>query len=220
MSSKTLIGLSAASMLFATTASAATMASAVTDLNLRAGPGPNYQIVDVIDANGEVTLEGCLEQANWCQVSWNGQQGWAYGEYLTTQLNGNVVAVYPNRTELETATVTYDTESEEAGALALGSIGAAAGALAVGGPAAAVAGAIIGAGAGAAITPEETTITYVRENPVEPVFVNGELITGAVVPQEVQVYQVPDAPYSYVNLNGRYVFVDPGTREITYIADF
>lgn len=219
MLAKTILGLSAATMI-ATSASAQTMATASTDLHLRAGPGPNYKIIDVIDAEGEVTLHGCLEEANWCEVDYAGQTGWAYGDYLATSLDGDVVAVYPNRTRIETRTVTFNKNAEEQGVLALGSMGAAAGALIVGGPAAIVAGAILGGATGAAVAPEEETVTYIRENPVEPVFVRGELIVGAGVPETVQVYQVPGSDLSYVNLNGRYVLVESDSRQIAYIADF
>ncbi len=44
---------------------------AVTDLNLRAGPGPQHEIIGVISADGSVDLEGCLEEGNWCKVDMN-----------------------------------------------------------------------------------------------------------------------------------------------------
>lgn len=220
MFAKTLVGLSAASILLAGTASAATMASAATDLHLRAGPGPNYQILDVIGANDQVTVDGCLEETNWCEVSYDGQEGWAYGDYLAADLSGKTVAVYPNRAELQTGTVVYEKQENDDGILALGAIGATIGALAVGGPAAAVVGGIIGSTTGAVITPDEKTVAYIEQNPVEPVFVNGELIVGATVPGEVQSFQVPTGEYQYVNLNGRYVLIEPASREIVYIADF
>lgn len=212
-------GVTAATLL-ATTASASTMASAVTDLNLRAGPGPNFAILDVIPARGTVTVEGCLADSNWCRVDHAGTAGWAYGDYLGAEVSGEVIALYPNREVIEVETVVYEApDGNEEGALALGTIGAAAGALAVGGPAAAIVGGIIGSAAGAAL-PEEQQIAYVQSNPVEPVFVHGELIRGAVVPQEVTVYEVPDSSYVYTNLNGRYVMLDKDSREIRFIADF
>ncbi len=220
MFTKTVFGLSAASLLLASSASAATMATASTDLHLRAGPGPNYEIQGVIDGEDEVTVIGCLDESNWCEVDYNGQQGWAYGDYLATQLEGEAVALYPNREAVETKVVTYDETAHEEGAAVLGGMGAAVGALAVGGPAAAVVGGIIGSAAGVAVSPEEKTVTYIRENPVEPVFVRGELVEGAQVPGEVASYQVPESDYQYVNLNGRYVLIEPETREITWIADF
>ncbi|MAQ86325.1 DUF1236 domain-containing protein [Psychromarinibacter halotolerans] len=220
MFNKAILGVSATAMMIATGASAQTMATAATDLNLRAGPGPNYAINNVIDAEADVTVLGCLEASNWCEVSYNGEQGWAYGDYLATQLDGEYVAVYPNMQATETTVVTYDETAREEGALALGSIGAGVGALAIGGPAAIVGGLIVGAATGATLSPEEKTVTYIQQNPVEPVFVNGEVVMGATVPGEVTAYQVPDADYEYINLNGRYVLVQPDSREIVYIADF
>ncbi len=220
MFAKTLIGATAATALLAGTASAASTATAATDLHLRAGPGPDYRIETVIAAKDQVTVDGCLEQSNWCKVSYDGQQGWAYGDYLAADLSGELVPVYPNRAELQTGTVVYEKTKDDDGALALGAMGATAGALVVGGPAAAIVGGIIGSATGAAITPEETTIAYIRENPVDPVIVNGELIVGAQVPGELEVYQVPSSDFGYVNLNGRYVLIEPDSREIAYIADF
>ena len=64
----------------AETAMSGTTATAAAELNLRAGPGPDMEIIDVIPADGEVTVEGCLESANWCRVTLDGTTGWAYGD--------------------------------------------------------------------------------------------------------------------------------------------
>ncbi len=217
MLSKKLVGLSMAGVLMAGTAMAQTTATAWTDLNLRAGPGANYVIQDVIAANDEVTVNGCLAEANWCKVNYNGAEGWAYGDYLTVPVEGEVVALYPNREVVEVQTVTYENENQGEAALTLGAMGAAAGALIVGGPVAVAAGAALGIVGGAAVEPDQTVITYVTQNPVEPVFVNGEVVVGAGVPDAVTLYPVPDADLQYVNLNGQYVFVEPEDRRIVYI---
>ncbi len=215
--SKKVVGLSLAGMMLASTALAETTATASTDLNLRAGPGPNYKIVDVIAANDATMVEGCLAESNWCKVDYNGTAGWAYGDYLTVQNNGEVVALYPNREVVEVSTVTYENDDEAEAALTLGAMGAAAGALIVGGPAAIAAGAALGMAGGAAIEPDTTVTTYISSNPVEPVFVNGEVVVGAGIPDTVTLYDVPESEYRYVNLNGQYVLVEPEDRRIVYI---
>lgn len=208
----------AALMVAATPALAAT-ATATTDLNLRAGPGPDFEIVGVIAGSDQAEVEGCLDEANWCKVSYNGQEGWAYGEYLS----GNVetaVAITEVPTVRYVHTETVETPNENEGiAAATGGVtgGAVLGAL-IGGPAAVAAGAIIGSVVGAdAVEPKTETVTYITEHPVEPVYLEGEVVVGAALPPTVEVYEVPETQYSYINVNGQTVLVEPENRSIVYI---
>lgn len=57
-------------------------AAAVTDLNMRAGPSPNHQVVGVIPGGQGVTVHECTASRNWCSVSFGGQTGWSYSPYL------------------------------------------------------------------------------------------------------------------------------------------
>ncbi|MFD1343925.1 DUF1236 domain-containing protein [Litorisediminicola beolgyonensis] len=197
--------------------SAAMTASATTDLNLRAGPGPQYAVQSVIPAEGAVDVAGCLEAGEWCEVTYDGTSGWAYSAYLTTPVENEPVVIYQNTDRVKVETVTYDNTTEEAvGAASVGAWGAAVGSLIVGGPAAAAAGAVIGAAVGAESVPEET-VTYVTANPVEPVYLNGEVVVGAGIPDTVTLYEVPDAQYQYVNVNEQYVVVNPENRRIVRV---
>lgn len=63
-------------------AAAAAPAIVTTDLNIRTGPGANYQRFGTIDAGDRVTVHGCLRGYNWCDVSWAGNRGWVSGSYL------------------------------------------------------------------------------------------------------------------------------------------
>ncbi|QFU09296.1 Bacterial SH3 domain protein [Rhodobacteraceae bacterium THAF1] len=201
-------------------AQTATSATATTDLNLRAGPGPNYEIASVIPADGAVTIDRCLTDGAWCEVSYDGTTGWAYSQYLTATVNDEPTVVYQNYEPLEVTTVERNTLGGSvlgatvgavAGALVAGPVGAAAGtAAAVGG----AAGGIIGADAGL----PETTVTYIQQNPVEPVYLEGEVVVGAGVPQDVALYDVPEEPVQYAYINGRPVAIDPETRQIVYIV--
>jgi hypothetical protein len=87
MFSKSILGLSMASLLMASAAIAETQVTAWTDLNLRAGPGPIHKILGVIPANQTVDVQGCLEGATWCKVSFADAEGWAYGDYLTATVD-------------------------------------------------------------------------------------------------------------------------------------
>ena len=200
----------AAGLLLSTSAYAALNATATTDLNMRQGPGPQYPVVGVIDANATAAVSGCLPDRNWCQVSYNGVQGWAYGTYLAARTGAQtqVVAQLPAN---EVPVVQYD-----AGATTGAVTGAVAGAL-IGGPVGAVIGGVVGANAGAAITPPAEVGTYVTQNEVSPVYLSGEVVVGAGIPQNIQLQPVPDYQYQYAYVNGQPVLVDPSNRRIVYV---
>ncbi len=203
--------------LAASPALAAMTATATTDLNLRAGPGPQYEVVGVIDGEDSVEMAGCTEAGAWCEVAYDGTTGWAYSAYLTAPIAGaeaEPVVVYENTADV--AIIEYE-DDNAADAAAGGTFGAAAGALLIGGPAAAAAGAVLGMAGGAAADTPEATVTYVRNNPVEPVYLEGEVARGAGIPQEIEVYTVPESEYSYLNVNDQTVIIDPETRRIVEV---
>jgi uncharacterized protein YraI len=74
-------------------ASAATLVSAMTPLNIRAGPGPQYGIVGAIPDRGQAVILGCIQGSLWCEVSYNGRQGWVFSQYLTASLSGRSMIV-------------------------------------------------------------------------------------------------------------------------------
>lgn len=202
-------------------ASAQTMATAGTDLNIRSGPGVQHEIVGVIPGGDEVTVNGCIESANWCEVAHAGHTGWAYGDYLTAQMGEAVQPLYPNRQQIGVTVIEQPAETADAGQNTAvgGATGAAVGAL-VGGPIGAVAGAAIGGTAAAAAQPEPApeVRTYVTTNAVDPVLLDGEVVIGAGVPDVVTLHDVPEYPdYRYALINGQYVLVNPTDRQIVYI---
>jgi uncharacterized protein YraI len=191
-------------------------ATAYTDLNLRAGPGVGYPIVGVIPAGMAVDVAGCLEAESWCRVSMAGAEGWASGDYLATVVDDAPVVIYPNRDRVTVETLTY--EGDTAGnAAAGGTLGAITGAV-LGGPIGAAVGGALGAATGAATTPEGSVTTYVRENPANQVYLDGEVVVGATLPEVVPLNPVPDSAYSYAYVNGVPVLVDPTGRQVVYIV--
>ncbi len=58
-------------------------AQSTTDLNLRSGAGTSFAVIAVIPAGGQVQLAGS-RQNNFAQVTYNGTQGWASLDFLTT----------------------------------------------------------------------------------------------------------------------------------------
>ncbi len=213
MAIKTSFAASAAAavLAFSGAAWAQATATAVTDLNIRAGPGPQHEIIGVIGANEQASVQGCLEASKWCRVSHDGTEGWAYGDYLTAEVSGSQVVVAERRSDVGVPVVTY-----EGGATAGAATGAIAGAL-IGGPIGAVAGGVIGGAAGAAMEAPEQAVTYVRENRVDPVFLEGEVVVGARLPAEVELHEIPDAEFRYVYVNGLPVLVNE-ERQIVYVV--
>jgi hypothetical protein len=76
-----LVALAAGAALMAGTgiASAATVTG---DLNLRAGPGTNYPVIDTMPAGAHVSIRNCT--GGWCRVAFRGQTGWASDNFLAS----------------------------------------------------------------------------------------------------------------------------------------
>ena len=70
-------------------ATAATPASVVTDLNVRAGPGTQYPRVSVFPRGSRVNVIGCTRGANWCDVAGRGVRGWVSARYLAFPHRGD-----------------------------------------------------------------------------------------------------------------------------------
>ena len=218
MKIRTMTAASLATMLAATPLLAAE-ATVATDLNLRAGPGPNYVIEGVLPTEAMVEVNGCVESGSWCEVTYDGMTGYAYAPYLVVTENESMVAL-PEATTTTVETVTYDESDNGEEAFIGGAAGAGIAAAAIGGPAAIAGGILLGSAAGsiAGTEVEETTVTYVTQNPVDPIFVEGEVVTGATIPAEVTLVPVPETEFSYAYLNGQPVIVQTPDRAIVRVV--
>jgi uncharacterized protein YraI len=213
----------AAGALLALTGTAFAQSAVVTtaDLNVRAGPGPGHQVLGVLGAGQSATLNGCLEGSKWCMVAFEGGDGWVYSDYLVGEFGGTKVVLTERPADSGVRIVQPDeVDGGATGAITGGVTGAVAGAI-VAGPVGAVvgggAGAIGGAAAGTVIDPPERVRTYVRTNTVEPVYLDGEVVVGAGLPETVVLRDIPDYEYRYVYVNGQAVLVEPGTRRIVHV---
>ncbi|MEK1892851.1 MAG: DUF1236 domain-containing protein [Rhizobium sp.] len=176
-------------------------ATAINDLNVRAGPGPQYPSLGVATRGSQAILDGCIQASRWCRVDVNGVRGWVYAEYLQVQQGGNSVIVEQHQVDLGVPVVTYETTASVApdpapGDELLGPVGSV-----------------------EAISPPETVTTYVQTNPAEAVRLRGDVVVGAAVPGDVTFQEIPDYQYRYVRINDRPVLVDPATRRIVYVYD-
>jgi uncharacterized protein YgiM (DUF1202 family) len=206
--------------MFAAAANAQGTVAATTDLNVRAGPGPGHPVIGVIGAGQTTTLNGCLEGSKWCSVTTSSGEGWVYSDYLTGEFGGKQV-VLTERPADSNVMVLKDKGGGDAGALAGGVTGAIAGALIAGPAGAAVggaAGAVAGGAAGTVVDPPEKVRTYVTTNKVDPVYLEGEVVVGAGLPETVELREIPDYEYRYVYVNGQPVLVDAKTRQIVYVV--
>ncbi len=86
---RTIQTLSAALVALAVSGGIAAAASTTTDLNIRSGPGPEYQVIGVIPSGAPVDVLGCT--GSWCQVNYAGRMGFASGNYLSGDARAAVV---------------------------------------------------------------------------------------------------------------------------------
>lgn len=71
-----------AGMLLFPGVAAAVPALVTGDLNIRTGPGTQYQRLGTIPNGNSVEVESCARGFNWCRVYWAGRTGWVSGSYL------------------------------------------------------------------------------------------------------------------------------------------
>jgi hypothetical protein len=67
------------------------------------------------------------------------------------------------------------------------------------------------------IVPAPEVLSYVTQQAVDPVLVDGEVMLGATLPAAVPVYSIPASPYVYSYVNGQRVLVEPGARRVVYV---
>jgi len=188
---------------FSIPASAAVVAQAATPLNIRSGPGPQYSVIGAIPTRGQATITGCISGSLWCSVGYNGKQGWAYSQYLMATLSGHSLAVAEMR---DIPPITYQAPAEIVGSAASAPV---------------INGALVDpqpTSAPLVIAPPPPEVqTYVVSHPVAPVYLNGEVVEGAGLPQTVQLAPVPGSDYDYAYVNSVPVLVQPSTRQVVYV---
>lgn len=80
---KTVLAVFAAGMTFAASSSmaSATEAQSTTNLNVRSGPGTNFNVLDTLSAGELVEVTECVSNG-WCYVEHEGPNGWVSSTYL------------------------------------------------------------------------------------------------------------------------------------------
>jgi len=166
-------------------------------LNLRTGPGPQYPVVATIGRDDKIDVHGCLKEVTWCDVNWGDQRGWASADYIAYDTEDGPKVLPLAGDAIDIPLVTYE-EVEQVAPEFVGTVTPVDGFV-------------------EAITPPKMISAYVSEQTVEPVFVSGEVVVGAVLPETVPLYAVPESPYHFAMVNGQNVLVEKDTRKIVYI---
>lgn len=79
----------------ASVASAATVAVATGNVNLRAGPSTTYPVVTVVPAGARITTHGCISDYSWCDIAFGGTRGWVSATYIQVVYKGGPVVLTP-----------------------------------------------------------------------------------------------------------------------------
>jgi hypothetical protein len=191
-----------AAVISAAPASAATLAAAMIPLNIRSGPGPQYSVIGAIPTRGQATVLGCVAGSLWCQVSYNGQLGWVYSQYLSAPGRSLIVAEHLNDVG---PPVTYQPPPETIGSAA---------------PPPMIRGTLVAPRVveqPQVIAPPPTIGSYVVSHPVTPVYLNGEVVEGVGLPPDVALAPIPGSDYDYAYVNNVPVLVEPTTRRVEYL---
>lgn len=176
-----------------------TSISAVTDLNVRAGPGPQFPVVGVLNTGEQAMLKGCLPDSKWCAIDEGGGQGWVYSDYVMADFSGNRVVLTQRPVDAGIAVVDPPADVGNYPGTSSGEL-------------------LPGEAVSDFEQPSTEVRTYIRSNQPEPVYLDGEVVSGAVLPESVELQEIPDYNYRYVYVNGQPALIDPETRRIVYVV--
>ena len=168
-------------------------------LNIRSGPGFQYPVVAQMQANAPSPVTGCIQDYSWCSVVVGNVTGWASAPYLVTEAGGKPTNLQVSGAQLGIPIV----------------VPAAVGAVVATPPLGVV---VPTPALVEPIVPAPEVVSYVTQQAIAPVFVDGEVMIGATLPAAVPVYPVPASPYVYSYVNGQRVLIEPAARRIVYVV--
>jgi uncharacterized protein YraI len=171
-------------------------------LNVRSGPGFQYPVVGVMQQNVPAAVTGCIQDYSWCSVAVGAVSGWASAPYLVTDAGGNPTNLQVSGAQLGIPTVVPTGVGAVVATPPVGAMVPVAPAPTVVEP----------------VLPAAEVLSYVTQQVVQPVLVDGEVMVGATLPAAVPVYPIPASPYVYAYVNGQRVVVEPTARRIVYVV--
>lgn len=80
---KHLIGMALAAMILTPQLAAAAPGFANRNVNVRSGPGLNFEVVDTLVSNEPVDIGNCNQDRSWCYIRHEGTNGWVAAVFLT-----------------------------------------------------------------------------------------------------------------------------------------
>ena len=185
--------------LIAGPASALNAFSPTGHLNVRSGPGFQYPVVGQMQQNVPAAVTGCIQDYSWCSVALGGVTGWASAPYLVTDAGGKPANLQVSGAQLGIPIVL---PTGVGAVVATPPVGAMVPTPALVEP----------------ILPAPEVLSYVTQQAVDPVLVDGEVMVGATLPVTAPVYPIPASPYLYSYVNGQRVLVEPAARRIVYVV--
>ena len=199
-----MIGLASlvGAVLIASPASALTAYSPTGHLNVRSGPGFQYPVVAQMEPNAPAAISGCAGDYSWCGVAIGGVIGWASAEYLVTDAGGKLTNLKVAGAQLGIPAVVPEGVGVVVATPPVGAMVAVPPTVGVVEP----------------ILPAPEVLSYVTQQVVQPVLVDGEVMVGATLPAAAPVYPIPASPYVYSYINGQRVLVEPTARRIVYVV--
>ena len=81
---------------------------AITDVNLRAGPGTEYPVLLTVPTDAPITILGCLEDYTWCDTTFEDRRGWMRSIYLAGYYDGEYYLLSDYAPDLGYQIVTFD----------------------------------------------------------------------------------------------------------------
>ena len=69
-------------LLVPTDAAAIVRATTLRDVEMRGGPGPQYEPLATIPRSATVRVETCILSPDWCRILWGRDAGWVPGSAL------------------------------------------------------------------------------------------------------------------------------------------
>jgi uncharacterized protein YraI len=171
-------------------------------LNVRSGPGFQYPVVAQMQANAPAPVTGCIQDYSWCSVALGGVSGWASAPYLVTDAGGKPTNLQVSGAQLGIPIV----------------VPAAVGAVVATPPVGAMVPVAPAVGVVEPVIPAPQVLSFVTQQVVQPVIVDGEVMVGATLPVTAPVYPIPASPYVYSYVNGVRVVVEPSARRIVYVV--
>ena len=183
---------------------AVTAYSPTGNLNVRSGPGFQYQVMNQISANVPVEITGCVSDYSWCSVALpGGATGWASAPYLVTKAAGPLKNMSVAGAQLGIPVVVPTGNGPS---------------VATPPPVGAMVAVSPSVGVVAPIAPPPSVVTFVTQQTVTPVIVNGEVMIGAALPAAAPTYDIPASNYDFAYINGQRVLVEPTARRIVYVV--